>query len=167
MPPVLAPRWETFEGKPVVNVPAGTRMSTLGDWLYARGRSLGYTHLGWADVSVGGALGTSAHGSSPKYSNVLSQRVAALEIVGPNGQVNWYSEGTTGVTDPDLWKSMTTHLGYFGVFTRAKLKTEDAKNLRVFITQYSEAEILDSPKGVFGEIADCDFGQFNWFPTPE
>lgn len=155
---------ETFEGKAVVNVPAGTRMSTLGDWLYARGRSLGYTHLGWADVSVGGALGTSAHGSSPTHSNVLSQRVAALEIVKPNGQVAWYSEGTTGVTDPDLWKAMTTHLGYFGVITRARLKTEDAKNLRVYVTHYDESEILDSPKGVFGEIADCDFGQFNWFP---
>ena len=161
----LAASLETFEGSEVVNVPAGTTMAEIGEWLHERGRSLGYTHLGWADVSVGGALGTSAHGSSPKHSNVLSQRVAALQIVAPNGSVQWYSAGTTGVADPDLWKAMNTHLGYFGVITRVRLKTQDQKNLQVRVTYHDESEILDSSKGTFGEIADCDFGQYNWFPS--
>ena len=156
---------ETFEGKEVVNVPGGTKMFDLGEWLYARGRSIGYGHIGWRYPTVAGHIGTSAHGSSPKYSNVVSQRVVALDIVGPNGQFQTYSEGTTGVTDPDRWHAMTAHLGFFGVITRVRLAVEYSKNLQVSVSYFDESEILGSAKGTFGEIADCDYGQYNWFPT--
>ena len=158
---------ETFEGKEVVNAPAGTTLHELGEWLLARGRGVGFTHLGWRDPSLAGAIGTSAHGSSPKNSNVLSQRVASMDVVGPDGVLRTYSAGTTGVTDPDLWKALTTHLGYFGVVTRVRLAVEDSKNVQVKITFHNESELFENnPSGsVYNDIKDCDYGQYNWFPS--
>ena len=165
--PGLASVLETFEGQEVVNVAAGTSMHQLGEWLHARGRGVGFTHLGWRDVSVGGAIGTSAHGSSPRHNNVLSQRVVGLEVVTADGQLNSYSQGTTGVTDPDLWKALTTNLGYMGVVTRARIAVENSKNVHVKVTFHNEDELFaNNPDGsVYNNIKDCDYGQYNWFPS--
>ena len=158
---------EVFEGVEVVNAAAGTRLSTLGEWLLDRGRGIGYTHLGWADVSVAGAIGTSAHGSSPRHNNVLSHRVISMDVINPQGQLATYSRGTTGVTDPDLWKAMTTHLGYLGVITRARIEVEDSRNLHVKVTFHEQSELFENNTsgGIFADIADCDYGQYNWFPS--
>ncbi len=158
---------EMFEGQQVVNAPAGTNLHDLGEWLYERELALGFTHLGWRGVTVAGAIGTSAHGSSPKHSNILSHRVVAMDIINPKGELKTYSRGTTGVTDPDLWKAMTTHLGYFGVITRARLEVEKAQNVQVKVTFHDEKELFEAnPKGsVYADIKDCDYGQYNWFPT--
>lgn len=158
---------EVFEGQEVVSAPAGTNMHELGEWLHARGRSVGFTHLGWRHASLAGNIGTSAHGSSPRHSNVLAQRVVALDIVNPDGEVKTYSKGTTGVSDPDLWKAMTTHLGLFGVITRVRLAVEDALNVQVKVTFHEEAELFEenTSGGVYEDIQDCDYGQYNWFPS--
>lgn len=164
--PGLGMALEVFEGKEVVNVAAGTTLAELGDWLYDRGRGIGYSHLGWADPTVAGAIGTSAHGSSATSTNVLSNRVISLDVVGPDGIQNTYSRGTTGVTNPDLWKAMTTHLGFLGVITRARIEVEDAKNVHVKITFHEEKELFeDNPSSIWDDIKDCDYGQYNWFPS--
>lgn len=158
---------ETYEGVEVVNVPAGTTMHNLGAWLHERGRSVGFTHLGWRDPSVAGGIGTSAHGSSPKHNNILAHRVVSLDIVGPDGEFNTYSRGTTGVTDPDLWKAMTTHMGFFGVITGVRVETEADKNVHVKVTFHDENELFENNKtgSVFNDIKDCDYGHYNWFPS--
>lgn len=156
---------ETFEGREVVSVPSGTTMHNLGEWLYARGKGLGYTHLGWRDPSIAGAIGTSTHGSSPSHENVLAQRVAAMDVITADGQFHTYSAGTTGVTDPDLWKSLTTHLGLLGIITQVKLRVQPAINLQVRVTFHDESELLDAKNGTFAEISKCDYGQYNWFPS--
>lgn len=157
---------ETFEGNEVVNVAAGTNLHQLGEWLFERDKGLGYVHLGWRDVSVAGALGTSAHGSSPKNRNVLSQQLVSMDIITADGQLKTYSRGTTGRTDPDLWKSLATHLGYFGVITRVRLEVQAATNTHVKITFHEEDELFsEAGESVFNDIKDCDYGQYNWFPT--
>lgn len=170
----LAMKLETFEGREVVNVASGTNLHQLGEWLYQRDKGLGYVHLGWRDVSVAGALGTSAHGSSPKHRNVLSQQVASMDIITANGELQTFSEGTTGETDPDLWKSLTTHLGYFGVITRVRLWVDEATNTQVKVTFHDEDELFQehnnaksssSVGSVLEDIKECDYGQYNWFPS--
>lgn len=156
---------EQFEGQEVVNAPAGMNLHELGEWLYARGKGLGYAHLGWRYPSVAGAIGTSTHGSSPSHSNVLAHRVVAMDMITPDGQFRSFSEGTTGVSDPDLWKSLTTHLGFMGIITQVKLRVETAFNLQVRVTFHDESELLDAPNGTFAEISQCDYGQYNWFPS--
>lgn len=157
---------EQFEGQEVVSVAAGTSLHELGEWLYERGKGLGYVHLGWRDVSVAGAMGTSAHGSSPKNRNILSQQVVAVDIITADGQLRSFSKGTTGKTDPDMWKSLTTHLGYLGVITRVKIEVQPATNTHVRITFHDEDELFtDKPDSVLNDIRDCDYGQYNWFPS--
>lgn len=157
---------ETFEGLEVVNVAAGASLHEVGEWLFERDKGLGYVHLGWRDVSVAGALGTSAHGSSPKNRNVLSQQVVSIDLIDATGTLNTYSRGTTGQTDPDLWKSLTTHLGYLGVLTRVRIEVSDATNTHVKITFHEEDELFTAgADSVLNDIKDCDYGQYNWFPS--
>lgn len=155
---------EAFEGTEVVNVAAGASLHEVGEWLFERNKGLGYVHLGWRDVSVAGALGTSAHGSSPKNPNVLSQQVVSIDLIDASGALNTYSRGTTGKTDPDLWKSLTTHLGYLGVLTRVRLEVSDATNTQVKVTFHEEDELFGK-KTVLEDIQECDYGQYNWFPS--
>ena len=153
---------QTFEGKEVVNVPAGMRLIDLGKWLHDRGRGVGYAHMGWADVSIGGNISMSAHGSSPTNRNVLAHRVVGLDVVGPDGVLRSYSEGTT---NSDTFKALRTGLGYLGVIVNVKLEIEPDVNLHVKITYHNEDELFDgTPDSFFQSMADCDWGQFNWYP---
>ncbi|CAA0119791.1 L-gulono-1,4-lactone dehydrogenase [BD1-7 clade bacterium] len=163
----LGMQLETFEGQEVVSVAAGTNMHELGEWLYSRGKGLGYVHLGWRHVSVAGAIGTSAHGSSPKNRNILSHSVVSMDVIGADGEIQTYSRGTTGVADPDLWKAFTTHLGYMGVITRVRLEVQAATNTQVKVTFHNEDELFENNKtgSVYNDIKDCDYGQYNWFPS--
>ncbi|MDP2575867.1 D-arabinono-1,4-lactone oxidase [Vibrio penaeicida] len=158
---------EMFEGIEVVNVASGTNLHELGEWLYERGKGLGYVHLGWRHASVAGAIGTSAHGSSPINRNILSHSVVSMDIVGADGKLKTYSRGTTGETDPDLWKSLLTHMGYFGIITRLKLEVQPATNTHVKITFHDEKELFEENKkgSVIADIKECDYGQYNWFPS--
>lgn len=165
--PGLEMKLEMFEGVETVNVASGTNLHELGEWLFDRNRGLGYVHLGWRDVSVAGAIGTSAHGSSPKQRNVIAHSVVSMDVVTPDGELKTYSRGTTGQTDPDLWAALKTHLGYLGVITRVRIETQAATRTHVKITFHDEEELFEkNPKGsVFADIKDCDYGQYNWFPS--
>ncbi|CAH0991918.1 hypothetical protein SIN8267_02033 [Sinobacterium norvegicum] len=158
---------ETFEGQEVVNIPAGTNLHEVGEWLYERGRSIGFTHLGWRHPSIAGAVGTSAHGSSPKHNGVVAHRVVAMDIINPAGELATYSAATTGVSNPDLWKAMKTHMGYFGVVTGVRVAVEDAQNIQVKVTFHKQSELFSNNKtgSVFNDIKDCDYGTYNWFPS--
>jgi hypothetical protein len=62
---------------------------------------------------------------------------------------------------------MTTHLGYFGVITRVRLKVEAAQNIQVKVTYHEEEELFENNQNgsVFNDIKACDYGQYNWFPS--
>ncbi|MCY4046029.1 MAG: FAD-binding protein [Cellvibrionales bacterium] len=158
---------EKINGKQVVNTPAGTTLHNLGEWLYERNLGMGFIHLGWRDASVAGAIGTSAHGSSPKHNNVLSHRVVGMDIITPTGELKHFNRYTTGISNPDLWKSLTTHLGYFGVIVRVQIDVEPAQNVHVKVTYHDEKELfaLNEKGSILADIADCDYGQYNWFPS--
>ena len=153
---------ENFEGKEVVHAPAGMRLSALGEWLYERGRGLGYVHMGWADVSLGGNISTSAHGSSGKNRSVLAQSIVAMDVVGADGVLRTYSAGST---DTDTFKALRTGIGYLGVIVNVKLEVRPAMNLHSKVTFHDESELFEGAgAGWHAAIADCDWGQFIWFP---
>lgn len=144
----------------VARVQPGVLMIDLGDYLYERNFSIGYTHLGFRGVTVAGVIGTSAHGSSPKHYSALSQRVVSLEMVMADGSIRNFEKADT---DPNTWRALTTHLGLFGVITRVGLQIEPAFNLDTQVVELSERELLDADSPL-ALVKDCDWGQLNWFP---
>lgn len=153
---------ETFEGVEVVKVPAGTLMWDLSEWLHPRGKSIGYTHLGYAFPTVAGHIATSSHGSSPRHRTVLAHSVVGMEVVTANGQVRQFSRGSTG---ENLWKALTTNLGYLGVVTSLRIEVQPTSNLHVKVTYHDDDYLFqDGPDSAWENIKGCDFGQYNWYP---
>jgi FAD/FMN-containing dehydrogenase len=144
----------------VVYVQPGVRLIELGDFLAQRGLGIGFAHLGFRGVSVAGALGTAAHGSSPRHTNTVSHRVAALRMVLADGSLRTFREAETA---PDLWRALTTHLGLLGVVVEVGLRVEKAFQLDTEISLLDEAKLLEG-EGALALLEGCDWGQFNWFP---
>ncbi|HET8934173.1 MAG TPA: FAD-binding protein [Polyangiales bacterium] len=145
----------------VAYVQPGVTMIELGDYLYKRGLSIGYTQLGFRGVTVAGVLGTSAHGSSSLHSASLSERLVSLQLVMADGTLRSFHKQST---PEDVWRALTTHLGVFGAVVQVGLAVEPAFNLDMQITTLDEAELLDAD-GPLHVLEGCDFGQLNWFPT--
>ncbi len=160
--PSLGIQLETFEGVEVVKVPAGTLMWDLSEWLHPRGKSIGYTHLGYAYPTVAGHIATSSHGSSPRHRTVLAHSVVGMEVVTADGQLRQFSRGTT---KKDLWKALTTNLGYLGVVTSLRIEVQPTTNLHVKVTYHDDDYLFQNgPDSAWENIKDCDFGQYNWYP---
>lgn len=160
--PNMGIQLETFEGVEVVNVPAGTLMWDLSEWLHPRGKSIGYTHLGYAFPTVAGHIATSSHGSSPRHRTVLAHSVVSMDVVTADGQLQQFSRGSTA---KDTWKALTTNLGYLGVVTRLRIEVQETTNLHVKVTYHDEDYLFENgPDSAWENIKRCDFGQYNWYP---
>lgn len=144
----------------VAYVQPGVLMIDLGDYLYSKQLSIGYTHLGFRGVTVAGAIGTSAHGSAPRFASSLSQRVVSLQLVLADGSLRTFERAST---PPDTWRALTTHLGLFGVITQVGIELEPAFNLDTRIDILDEAALLGA-QSPLSLVSDCDFAEMNWFP---
>lgn len=144
----------------IAYVQPGVRMIDLGDYLAERGLGIGYTHLGFRGVTVAGAMGTSAHGSSPRHTNTISHRVAAITMVLADGTLRTFREEAT---DSDLWRALTTHLGLLGIIVEVGLRVEPSFQLDTEITLIDEQTLLQGA-GALALLDGCDWGQMNWFP---
>lgn len=129
---------ERFEGVETVVTEPGIRLGDLNDWLDARGRSLGFAVLGTRDPTIAGAIATGSHGSSPRHSDVLSNLVQSIDLVGADGELHEYSRGRT---PPAVWKTLTASLGLAGVMTRLRLRIEPSFNLGVEVTYHGDFEL--------------------------
>jgi FAD/FMN-containing dehydrogenase len=144
----------------VVYVQPGVRMIDLGDWLYARNLSIGYTHIGYRGITVAGGIGTAAHGSSPRHGSALSQRLESVRVVLADGTLHSYDRSST----PDaLIRAFDSHLGLLGVITEVGIRVEPAFNLDTRIDGIDEAALLTAASPL-ELIEGCDFAAINWFP---
>ncbi|GAB3287230.1 FAD-binding protein [Parahaliea aestuarii] len=155
---------EAFESySHTVNVEAGVEINDLQEHLAAQGFSHGFGATGFGGISVGGAIATGAHGSSLQSSATISSAVVALDVVGPDGQLTTYSEGTTGVSDPNLWSALKTNLGLLGYVARARLKLEPQFNVAMEVRYVDETTFVANG-GVAAAVAGCDYVFLTWFP---
>jgi FAD/FMN-containing dehydrogenase len=150
----------SFEGEDTVLVDAGVELGDLAEWLHARGKSLGYALMGFRLPTVGGAVATGSHGSSPKWDAVLASRVRWIELVDSAGNLRTFSKGTTPAQQ---WRALTANAGMLGMVTRLRLAIEPQFRLRVQVSFHDEAALFQSG-GALAQVASCDFGQINWFP---
>jgi alditol oxidase len=105
-----------------VSVCAGARYGELAEALSAEGVAL-HNLASLPHISIGGAIATATHGSGDANGN-LATAVAALELVGSNGEVVTASRG-----DPDF-DGLVVGLGALGAVTRVTLDVEPAYEVR-------------------------------------
>jgi FAD/FMN-containing dehydrogenase len=131
-------------------------------WRISHGKALlGYPTPIIRPATVGGALATSSHSSSPGHVAILTDVVASVEVVNWRGQVVVYSPGRS--TDAE-WKAATANLGLLGVMTRVRLKVRDEKSLHMAAQIRPEAELLSAADPV-DLVQGCDYGQVWWNPV--
>lgn len=152
---------ETFEGVETVKVESGMLIWDLNEWLYERGKGIGYSIMGFRGVTIGGAIGTGSHGSSVKHNSVISNIVQSITLVDAQGNLREFSKGTT----PEItWKALTVNFGLLGVITQVRLRVQPAENLEMKVTFHDEKALFNTKDGVFFPVKNCDFGVMNWFP---
>jgi FAD/FMN-containing dehydrogenase len=150
----------TFEGEDTVLVDAGVKLGDLTEWLHARGKSLGYALMGFRLPTIGGAVATGSHGSSPKWDAVLASRVRWIELVDSAGNLRTFSKGATPAAQ---WRALTANAGMLGMVTRLRLAIQPQFNLRVQVSFHDEGALFQSG-GALAQVASCDYGTINWFP---
>jgi UDP-N-acetylenolpyruvoylglucosamine reductase len=153
---------ETFEGEETLHVEAGASLDEAMRYLAARGRALvGFPTPIIRPATVGGALATSSHSSSPSHPAIMTDVVASVEVVNWLGQTVLYSHGRSSEAQ---WKAATANLGLLGVMTRVRLKVRDEKSLHMRASIRPEAEIFSAADPI--DLVDgCDYGQFWWNPV--
>lgn len=86
---------------------AGVSLRKAMDFAHYHGRSFKVMPA-YGNITLGGAIGTGAHGSSIKYPSSLSSQIAWLTIVDGNGDIRV-------ITNPNELKSFRIHLGLLGI----------------------------------------------------
>jgi FAD/FMN-containing dehydrogenase len=144
-----------------VTVEAGAKFFEVAEWLHQRDRSLGFAIIGYRGISVGGAIGTGAHGSSTRESATLASRIEAMWVVGADGELREYSAQNT---DAVTWKALRANLGMLGVVVKLRLRVEPQFNLRVRTSFYNESRLFKK-RGAQELIQDCNYVLVLWFPN--
>ncbi|MCU1279377.1 MAG: FAD-dependent oxidoreductase, partial [bacterium] len=153
-----------------VDVDAGVRLSDLNRWLYDHGQSIGYSTIGFRGITIGGGLATAVHGSSLKFSSVLSARLVQIQFVDGQGHRHDFHRppplppGASDAFDGERaqWRALSANVGMLGVVTRVGLEVEPRFNLDV-TTDFMGDDVLWK-KGVEKLVGDCDWGQLVWLP---
>jgi hypothetical protein len=151
---------ETFEGVQTVRVGPGMQLFELENFLDQQGLSLGFGVAQFREPTVGGAIATGTHGSSPIHPSVVSTRVRSLTLVTAEGKVVELSEQTT---PPNVWKAARANLGFLGVIVQVRLAVEPSFNLRGK-THWINAQDLLAPGAPQSLVGGCDWGELVWFP---
>jgi hypothetical protein len=138
---------------------AGMTLRDFDQRLYEEGWSIGFGVIGFRGVTLGGAVATGAHGSSPTENAILSSRVEMLEVVQADGELHTYWRDST---PPDQFAALRASLGLLGVVVRLGFRVERRFELEVK-TSFDEEKVLFQ-RGLSSLLAGCDFGQFVWFP---
>ena len=112
----LPPRYEVDRDRFTVTVAAGMRHAQVADLLQADGLALANL-ASLPHISVAGAVATGTHGSG-EGNQGLASAVAALELVGPDGDLVRLSRGDDG------FDGAPVHLGALGAVTAVTLDVE-------------------------------------------
>ncbi|XP_037034051.1 L-gulonolactone oxidase-like [Bradysia coprophila] len=121
--------------------------------LYDRGFR---TTPAYGNITIGGAIGTGAHGSTIRYHASISSQVAKLKIVDGKGDIK-------EITDPEDLKAFKIHLGLLGIVVEVTMNT--VKLYKTLAHNYVVSdEILTNGNAV--DIAkNTDQVALYWFPA--
>jgi FAD/FMN-containing dehydrogenase len=151
---------EQNEGAETVSVEPGVLLSDLTEWLDKKGRSIGYSVIGYRGVTIGGAIATAAHGSSIRHNTMMSSLIASITLVTADGKMTEFSEKNT---DAETFRALRANLGMLGAVVNIRLHVQPQFNLHVQVTSHSDSALFEKG-GVIKQVSSCDFGQLLWFP---
>lgn len=136
--------------EPEVSIDAERREARASGWITyaALGRAVheaGFALHNFASlphISVAGSIATGTHGSGDRCGN-LATAVAALEFIGPDGELRTVRRG-----EPDF-AGMVVHLGVLGVVTAVTLDLLPAFEMRQYVY---DGLGFDAAAAHFGEL---------------
>jgi L-gulonolactone oxidase len=107
-------------------------------------------------ITIGGAIGTGAHGSTLKHPSSLSDQVLSLLIVDGSGEIR-------NISDPIELQAFRLHLGLCGIVISITFKTVPLYKLYGVSSLEPESILTD---GTASNLADShDFVELFWFPN--
>jgi hypothetical protein len=155
---------EQFEGVETVRAQPGVTIRELGLWLHQRHKSLGFAVVGYEAVTIGGVMGTGAHGSSIHEAAMLSDSIQSIRIAGADGKIRELTRGTTAKKDPDLWRALGVNLGMMGVVTEMRVRVREDFQLFVASEKLADDDLFENGLGIESYLGECDTASFHWFP---
>lgn len=113
----------TFQMNPdnTATIGAGVNVRDATEFLRQNGRAL-RTIPGFGNITLGGAIGTGAHGSTIRYNASISSQVVGLTIVNGTGQIQ-------KISDPEDLKAFRMAVGLLG-------KTYEIKSYNFYKRKY-------------------------------
>jgi len=138
-----------------VTVGAGVNMYTVTKFLRTVNRGLKTTPA-FGNITIGGAIGTGAHGSSIKYPSSISEQVIGVEIVNGLGQLQ-------NITDAADLQAFRIHLGLLGIVTKVTLKTSEL--YKVHAHNYVVSDEIITNGSVIDIARNSDQVSIYWFPS--
>ncbi|KAJ6635180.1 L-gulonolactone oxidase 2 [Pseudolycoriella hygida] len=140
-----------------VTVGSGMLLGEVGPLLRKLGRALKVA-AAYKGITMGGAIGTGAHGSSIKFSSLISQQVVSLNIVNGLGK-------KMKISDPKDLQSFRVHLGLLGIIVHVTLSTVPLYKIHAHNYVADDDLLMNGDAVRWAKKADQI--TFCWFPTFE
>lgn len=144
---------------------AATQTVTVGGGMYLydatqamalEGRAI-RTMPAWGNVTIAGAMGTGAHGSTLRYNASISDQVVALTIVDGTGTVRQITSDS-----PDL-PAFRLHLGLLGVIINVTLYTVPLYKVTAVNTVVNDDILLNGQ--LLDMVRAADQTTVYWYPS--
>lgn len=137
---------EVDEAAGTATVCAAQDYGTVAAAIEARGWALGNL-ASLPHISVAGAVATGTHGSGDELSS-LAAAVAAVELVGPDGELRTVARGDAG------FEGSVVALGALGIVTRLTLDVEPSYSMRQDVYTEMPWHVVESELDAITSAAD-------------
>ncbi|XP_037038883.1 L-gulonolactone oxidase 5-like isoform X2 [Bradysia coprophila] len=142
----------------IVKAGAGAQLADFVAKLQENGKALYGQVPSFGGVTIGGALGTGARGSSLMHHTSLSDQLIAVKVVDGFGNIQVIDE-----SKPDDLSAFKVHLGLLGVIVEASFRTCASYKMHVYNYQVKDDILFDN--SAIRMATEKDWFQMWWFPN--
>lgn len=138
-----------------VTVGSGAELKDVLEYLHQFGKTLIHVPA-FGGITIGGAIGTGAHGSSLLHPTTISDQVVGVTVIDGVGEIR-------KISDPTELRAFRFHLGLLGAIVDVTLKTVPLFKMTVYNHPESEAVLFDG--SVLEAARLHDWYALWWFPS--